>query len=158
MELGRLMEYHYWATDRLLDVVEQLTPEQFARDLGSSFPSVQATVAHLLTAEAVWLGRITGRPPARVSPHELPLPADARRRWQPLREEMGAWAASLEETGAARSVRAVTSSGAEYLHTGEEVALHLVVHGSYHRGQVVTMLRQLGVAPPSLDLIAFFRT
>lgn len=157
MELATLIRYHYWATDRLLDVVEQLTPEQFARDLGSSFPSVQATVAHLLTAEAVWLGRVTGRPFERVAPDGLPAPADARTQWAPLREEMDRWAAGLAERGAERTVRAVTSSGGEYWHTGEEVALHLVVHGAYHRGQVVTMLRQLGVAPQSLDLIAFFR-
>jgi uncharacterized damage-inducible protein DinB len=35
---------------------------------------------------------------------------------------------------------------------------HVVNHGSYHRGQVTTLLRQLGApAPKSVDLIAFYR-
>jgi uncharacterized damage-inducible protein DinB len=35
---------------------------------------------------------------------------------------------------------------------------HMVNHGAYHRGQITTMLRQLGAAPPkSMDMIAFYR-
>ena len=50
-ELRTLVDYHYWALDRLLAAVERLTPDQFTRDLGNSFPSVRDTLAHLQGAE-----------------------------------------------------------------------------------------------------------
>ena len=46
-DLRILLDYHYWARDRLLAAVEPLTSEQLTRDLGNSFPSVRDTLAHL---------------------------------------------------------------------------------------------------------------
>ena len=69
-DLRTMLDYHYWARDRLLEVVEPLTPEQFTRDLGSSFKSIRDTLAHLHAAEWAWHSRWNG-----VSPTGL-LPAD----------------------------------------------------------------------------------
>ena len=49
-DLETLVEFHYWATRHVLDAVEQLSPEQFTRDLGNSYPSVRDTLAHLYGA------------------------------------------------------------------------------------------------------------
>jgi uncharacterized damage-inducible protein DinB len=49
------------------------------------------------------------------------------------------------------------TSGGEFVHTMLETLLHTVDHSSYHRGQIVTMLRQLGVKPPAAGLIGFYR-
>ena len=59
-ELETLAEFHYWATRLVLDAVEPLTPEQFTRDLGNSFPSVRDTVAHLYGADLIWWSRWEG--------------------------------------------------------------------------------------------------
>ena len=45
-DLRTMLDYHYWARDRLLDALDALAPEQFTRDLGSSFKSIRDTVAH----------------------------------------------------------------------------------------------------------------
>ena len=50
-DLRTLLDFHYWARDRMLDAIEPLTPEQWTRDLGSSFRSVRDTVAHIYAAE-----------------------------------------------------------------------------------------------------------
>ena len=50
-DLTALLDFHYWARTRILAAVEQLTPEQYTRDLKSSFPSVRDTLVHLLSAE-----------------------------------------------------------------------------------------------------------
>ena len=59
-DLETLAEFHYWATRLVLDAVEPLTPEQFTRDLGNSFPSVGHTVAQLYGDDWIlfsrWLG------------------------------------------------------------------------------------------------------
>lgn len=46
-DLRALLDFHYWARDRLLDAVEQLSPEQFTNDMGSSFRSVRDTLVHI---------------------------------------------------------------------------------------------------------------
>ena len=161
-DLQTLVDYHYWARDRLLEAVEPLSPEQFTRDLGNSFPSVRDTVAHLLGADWIWCARWDGE-----SPEALPDAADVAARFPTLDAVREAW------TGQERKVRAALARCGEggidhlveYVRNGQRQAQpfwqtlqHLVNHGSYHRGQVTTMLRQLGVAPPkSLDLIAFYR-
>ena len=50
-DLRTLLEYHYWARDRVLDAAALLTPEQFTKDLGGSFKSVRDTLAHVYAAE-----------------------------------------------------------------------------------------------------------
>ena len=62
-DLRTMLDYHYWARDRLLEVVEPLTPEQFTRDLGSSFKSIRDTLAHLHAAEWAWHSRWNGVSP-----------------------------------------------------------------------------------------------
>jgi uncharacterized damage-inducible protein DinB len=54
-------------------------------------------------------------------------------------------------------VRVTPTSGGEYVHSYRQMFRHVVNHSSYHRGQVVTMMRQAGVKPPSTDLILFYR-
>ena len=66
-DLKTLIDFHYWARDRALDAAARLTPEQFTRDLGSSFKSVRDTLAHLYSAECRWYqvwqsGSFTGAP------------------------------------------------------------------------------------------------
>src|SRR5687767_13708820 len=69
-ELQTLIDYHYWARDRLLEAVEPLLPEQFTKDLGNSFPSVRDTLVHLYGADWIWCSRWEGE-----SPSAMPEPA-----------------------------------------------------------------------------------
>ena len=69
LTLRTLVDYHYWARDRVLDAAESLTPEQFTRDLGSSFRSVRDTLTHLYSAERNWHSRWQGvSPTSMLSP------------------------------------------------------------------------------------------
>ena len=158
-ELRTLLDYHYWARDRALAAIEPLRPEQFVRDLGSSFPSLRDTLAHLHGAEWVWLMRCQG-----VSPTQH-LPVD---RFVDLAAVRAAWTDT--ETGLRRLVQDPDGDGIERVieyqlfngQTGRtrlwQLVQHLVNHGSFHRGQLVTMLRQLGATPPaSMDLMTFYR-
>ncbi|HXD72935.1 MAG TPA: DinB family protein [Vicinamibacterales bacterium] len=60
--LSELLDYHYWAQERVFDACEGLTPEQFARDLGNSFESVSDTLAHINFAERIWYARWNSEP------------------------------------------------------------------------------------------------
>src|SRR2546428_10854391 len=67
-DLQTMLDYHYWARDRLLDAVATLTPEQYTRDLGSSFKSIRETVTHIYAAEWAWYERWQGRSPTALLP------------------------------------------------------------------------------------------
>ncbi len=69
-ELRVLVDYHYWARDRMLAAVEPLSLDEFTRDLGSSFRSVRDTLSHLHGAEWIWLSRFQGTSPDSLLPHE----------------------------------------------------------------------------------------
>lgn len=152
-----LVDYHYWANDLLLQKVGSLTDEQFSRDLGSSFPSIQATLAHMMNAEAIWLTRILGRPVAGVTAGDLPDAGSVRPRWAPLEAELRSLIHQLTEADLARDVTAKTSAGKVYVNRLDQTLQHLFNHGTYHRGQVSAMLRQVGAESVSTDLIFYYR-
>ena len=83
--------------------------------------------------------------------------AAARTRWEAIESERATFLAGLTEPRLDETVAVKPSSGGEYLHTFREMVRHAVDHSSYHRGQLVTLLRQLGVTPPGTGLIVFYR-
>jgi uncharacterized damage-inducible protein DinB len=155
-----LLDYHYWARDRMLDAVEVLTPEQYTRDLGSSFRSVRDTVVHTYSAEWNWYSRWIGSSPtSMLDPTAFPDVDGLRIVWRSQEEKIRLFVASL---GAAHELDRVFEyrlmSGEPAKSAFSHMLQHVVNHASYHRGQVTTMLRQLGAtAPESQDLIRFYR-
>jgi uncharacterized damage-inducible protein DinB len=158
-DLQLLIDYHYWARDRLLDALEPLTPEQFTRDMGNSFRSIRDTAAHIYAAEWAWYSRWIGHSPTALLPADMfPDLATLRQIWSEHESKVRAFFSPRDEDGINQVIGYTLLSG----HTGASVlwqmAQHVVNHATYHRGQVVTMLRQLGAAPPKpMDLIAFYR-
>ena len=158
-DLRLLVDYHYWARDRLLEAIERLTSEQYNKDVGCSFGSIRGTVVHLYGADWVWCNRWEGNPPA-----PLPDPKDVfpdlpsiRAAWSQHEQKVRALLERLGEVGILQPIE-YQREGKTYAEPFWQQLQHVVNHGSYHRGQVTTMLRQLGAAPPrALDLIAFYR-
>ncbi len=158
-DLQTLLDYHYWARDRMLAALEPLTPEQYAKDLGSSFPSLRHTAVHILSAERIWLSRWQGNSPgAHTAPSEVPEVAALRAAWAGTEAGVRRFLAALGEDGIHRRIAYVNFAGVAGDQRFSEMLQHVVNHASYHRGQMTTMLRQLGAAPPKqVDLIAFYR-
>jgi uncharacterized damage-inducible protein DinB len=157
-DLHDLLEYHYWARDRVLDAVATLTADQYGRDLSSSFPSIRETLVHTYSAEWAWHSRWGGHSPT------APLPADMfpdvpslQRAWAEHEGRMRALLASVPDSDLTRAFDYTLISGAPGRSTLQQVLQHVVNHATYHRGQVTTMLRQLGAAPKNTDLIQFYR-
>ena len=158
-ELQLLLEYHYWARDRLFEAVAPLTHEQITTDRGNSFSSIHATLVHLYGADWIWHSRWEG-----VSPTALPAASEfadlaaVRSAWQDIETRLRALVNRLGENGIQRPIEYRGPTGILQAQPFWQMFQHLVNHGSYHRGQITTMLRQIGAAPPkSLDLITFYR-
>ena len=158
-DLRLLIDYNYWARDRVLDAVAKITPEQFIRPMGNSFNSIRDTVAHICTAERIWITRLTGEKPQGLQkPDRLPDVDAARKEWAKLEGEMREQLARLGPEAVERTIEYQDLRGDDQLDVLWQMLQHVVNHGTYHRGQITTMLRQLDAVPPkSMDLIAFYR-
>jgi uncharacterized damage-inducible protein DinB len=158
-DLRTLLDYHYWARDRVLDAASALSPEQFTRDLGSSFKSVRDTLVHLYSAEWAWYSRWTGvSPTAHVPPERFPDLASLRAAWAAQEANVRSFVDGLDDAAIGAVIEYKLLSGQPGASPFWQMLQHVVNHASYHRGQVTTMLRQLGAAPAqSMDMIGFYR-
>jgi uncharacterized damage-inducible protein DinB len=153
-----LFQFNQWADTRMLDTCTALTNEQFTRNLGSSFGSVRDTVTHLYGAEWVWNERFQGRSPsALLSSATFPDLASIRAKLEEMDLYYIDYVSKLTQQDLDRIIRYKSFAGDEFSNPLWQSLHHLNNHASYHRGQVVTMLRQLGVKPVSTDMIMFYR-
>jgi uncharacterized damage-inducible protein DinB len=157
-DLKTMLDYHYWARDRVLDAAEALTPEQLMKDLGSSFKSIRDTLAHLHGAECVWYARWNGESPSTLAPLPFVEAQQIRTAWTAIEGQVRGFVDRGGDTNVDKVYHFRLFNGSEGTAPFWQMLQHLVNHGSYHRGQVTTMLRQLGAPPPkALDMIAFYR-
>lgn len=158
-DLRTLLDYHYWARDRMLAAVDSLTPEQYTKDLGNSFKSVRDTVVHTYFAEWAWHSRWIGNSPSHsLKPENFPDAAAIRAAWTAHETKMRALLDGLGEAGCDRVYEYKNMAGQDFKSIFWHMFQHVVNHATYHRGQVTTMMRQLGADPgKAQDLIAFYR-
>ncbi len=158
-DIRALLDYHYWARDRVLAAVEPLSAEQLTREMGSSFRSIRDTLVHIYAAEWAWHSRWNGvSPTALLDAAEFPDVETIRQRWTALEGQVRLFVESAGEAGLPRVYEYKSLAGVPGRSELRQMIQHVVNHASYHRGQVTTMLRQVGAQPPkSLDLIAFYR-
>lgn len=153
-----LFDYNSWANRRTLDACAALDSEQFTRDLGSSFRSVRDTLVHIGGAEWIWLERWHGRSPQGMPPgSDFPDLESVRRRSAEIERNLLDYVASLTPENLQRVMRFKAMNGAAMAEPLWQCLQHLANHGTYHRGQITTMLRQLGAKPVGTDLIGYYR-
>ena len=155
-EVRELFRYNAWANRRIFDGVAPVPEEQYLRDLKSSHGGLHGTLIHLVWGEQLWLARWRERP-SPAAPQDLRTLAEVRARWEAVEAERNAWFAGFTDARLGDTMSIQPTTGGEFVHSFREMFRHLVNHSSYHRGQVVTLLRQLGRRPPSTDLILFYR-
>ena len=157
-EMRLLYDYNAWANRRQLDAAAALSNEQFTKKLGSSFSSVRDTLAHIFGAEWVWLERFQGRSPASLPDvAEYQDLQSLREAWQEHEERLLKFVAGLHQQDLHRVMEYKTLKFGTYSNPLWQSMQHVVNHGTYHRGQITTMLRQLGAQPILTDLMHFYR-
>jgi len=126
--------------------------------LRSSHGGIHATLAHIVWAEQLWLCRWLGAPNPKVPQgKDLTSLAAVRARWEEVETERAALLRDFPDARLSETRAVKPSTGGEFQHSFREMFRHAIDHSSYHRGQVVTMLRQVGVVPPVTGLIFYYR-
>lgn len=157
-EVRMLFAYDAWANARALDACSVLTPERFTKDLGSSFPSVRDTLAHIMAAQWIWNERFHNRPTTGLPKADQYTDlAVLGERWAEVQRDLLGFVNRLSDGDLERTFEYRDTKGNAHRSVYREVLQHLVNHGTYHRGQVTTLLRQLGVKPVNTDLMVFYR-
>jgi uncharacterized damage-inducible protein DinB len=157
-EAQHLYGYNRWANQQMLKAVQPLSADEFTRDMKSSFPSVRDTLVHVLGAEWIWLQRWNG-----ASPREQPAGwstlayPELLARWTEHERAQTAFIAQLTDAQLAQPLSYTNTRGEPFTAPLHQLVRHVVNHSSYHRGQVTTLLRQLGHAPATTDLVAYDR-
>jgi uncharacterized damage-inducible protein DinB len=151
------LDYTQWASQRLLDVAAELTPDELNRDFGTSEHSVLGTLVHIFGADRIWLWRLTGGTnPGFISDADRSL-AVLQSDWPAVLERWRLWAANLTDEAADAMLDYKDMKGNPYRQPIWQLVLHVVNHGTHHRGQVSGFLRAMGRTPPPLDLVFFYR-
>lgn len=157
-DIETLIDYNYWGRDRVLESVSALSSEQYGQTIESSFRSVRDTLVHTYSAEWVWYSRWQGTSPtAPIPPTDYPDLASLTQAWRSIEAKIRDYVDGLDDTNIQDVVAYKLMNGQPGQSPIWQMVQHLVNHGTYHRGQVATMLRQLGAKPAGTDLIVFYR-
>jgi uncharacterized damage-inducible protein DinB len=153
------LEYDRWANRLFLEAATRLDAEQFTRALGSSFASVRDTLVHMAWAEWLWLERWQGRSPQEyLNTADFPTLEKVRDYWSEIEARQERFIESLRPGSELRRVRYTNFQGVEWEYSLAQMIHHLATHSAYHRGQVATMLRQMGFVPPQTDYLVYLDT
>ena len=151
------LDYTAWASQRLIAAAAQLSPEHLHHDFGTAHRDILETLVHIFAADRIWLARLTGAPQSVFvtdSDRSLTFLQDA---WPQLHNNWKEWARSLRNDSVSSALTYKDLKGNEWTQPLWQLVLHVVNHGSHHRGQVSGFLRSLGHTPPILDLVYYYR-
>lgn len=157
--LQQYAAYHLWANQQLSIRILELDETLWHKPVSSSFPSLHKTLLHLWSAETIWWKRMQKDLPAKADPS--PFETDTQglvKELLGLNEQWIGWLKDLPETAFEQQFGYVNLKGLAFEQPLYQVIHHLFNHGSYHRGQLVTMLRALEVDNiPQTDFVHWAR-
>jgi uncharacterized damage-inducible protein DinB len=149
-DLRRLVAAHDAVWNAWWPTLVGLPGSAASRDVGGSFPSVFLTTRHLVDAERYWQELIDGGPAFDVRVSTAETVARLREIWHGVRDRRLAWLAAADPHA---PVAFTPAAGGTATVLAWECLIHVVSHAHFHRGQLVSQCRALGVEPPSRHLI-----
>ncbi len=153
-------QYEHWANEKLLEIIMGLTEEQQQQEIKSSFSSIHKTCLHMWDASAIWWQRLQKKEEIVVPSLSFhPSMKDIENGLLKQNIDWLDWIKPLPEADLASIFSYKNMKGDAFQQPLKDIILHLNNHGTYHRGQLVTMLRQVGVEKiPQTDYILFSRS
>ena len=162
-DIRQLFDYTEWANELAREAAAKLPDEDMRRDVGISHKSIFGTLLHMAGVEWIWLERWNGRSPAKAEAWSLwttescPDLTTLKGRWNDVIGRRTRFISELDEErlGAELAFRLLSGDPSSMPLVNQ--MQHVVNHATMHRGQIVGMIRQLGIEPPSTDLLFYLR-
>ena len=163
-DIRHLFDYTEWANYLAMEAADELPDEDLRRDFGISHKSIFGTLTHMAGAEWIWLERWQGRSPAKAeawsrwTPESCADLAALNDRWMEVIEQRAQFVSGLDDARLDAELPFKLLSGDLSSMRLVDQMRHVANHATMHRGQVVGMIRQLGVEPPATDLLFYLRS
>ena len=155
-DLVSLYLYNSWANARVLETLRELSVADYVKEQGGGWPSLRATFVHLAGATDAWAERFAGKDATRLATvEELPGLEDAARVVLAAEEKHRRLLPAFTPERLAGPFRWKNLKGEEKTAPFWAVVRHVVNHQTYHRGQIAAMVRRLGQAPKSTDMVVW---
>ena len=157
MDIAQLIDqyaaYDLWANTRIVDRLSRENESVLDAHVKSSFPSLRATLMHIRNADAAWYSRIVGKEQKWPAEEDSSI-GNLIKHCTIMRDHVrGMNAADLARTVVYKDLR-----GNDHSQDPLGMLMHCFNHSSYHRGQIVTIMRQLDMTDiPPLDLVVYQR-
>ncbi len=156
--LQQYAAYNLWANKRITDLVNGLPVEQVNKEIVSSFPSLYKTVLHLMEVENAWWERLKLIEHPALSGWFYGNFEELTKRLLELSTQWQTWIINANEINLTHVFAYQNSKKEQFKQPVYEMLLHLFNHQTFHRGQLITMLRQLGIDKiPPTDFSVFSR-
>jgi uncharacterized damage-inducible protein DinB len=153
-DLPALYAYTRWADGRMIEAVRRLSPEHYVKEPAPGWASVRSTLVHMGGAMRIWSRRLDGETVTqRPTEAEVPTPDDAERLLRDGHDAFDRLVAGLTPESLAAVWAYQNLQGERSALPLWAVYRHVVNHQTYHRGQVASKLKLLGVEPPVTDLV-----
>ena len=152
----KLFDYHHWAADKLFDALGDVTAAELDKPWGGSFKTARALLRHIVGAEQLWLERFGGNSPKAMP--EMPATwsgGDYLAEWRKVKAREQAFVKGLTQQMLDGSLSYTNMKGENHTFPLADILTHVVNHGTYHRGQLTHLLRDLGRPGVSTDYVAW---
>ncbi len=154
---NQLTHYNLWANTLLTEVLDKLTTSEQNQEIESSFSSIRKTVFHIWDAEYIWLMRLNGKS-LDSFPSKLYDENVAITKFIECSKDWANYTTAQADSIYDKRCDYKNVAQKTFSNTVGEIIQHCMNHSTYHRGQLVTMLRQVGQKGlPSTDFINFLR-
>lgn len=154
-----MITYKAWANEMVYSTVATLPEEELHRQRATHFKTIGFTLNHVHVIDRIFQAHLEGKPhpyTSRNTPTHPPL-AELREAVRAVDAWYLDYVRALPEERWAERVRFQFVDGGDGEMSRQEIILHLVNHGTYHRGFVGDMVNQCGVSSRSSDLSVFLR-
>ena len=151
--------FNLWADKKITDAVALMPEERSKKELKSSFQSVHSTLIHLGNAQIAWMNRIQKKSDPDIAVTDISHSTEfIIKRLLTRSAEWERLMLSMSDDDLLTEVTYTTIRGEVFTERVFEIAMQVMNHATYHRGQIVTMMRELGeTVLPRTDFIEYVR-
>ncbi|MBW8685684.1 DinB family protein [Chitinophaga rhizophila] len=156
----KLAQYNLWANSKIFAWLDQIDDTQWETKITSSFSSIRETATHIASAEKIWVDFWTkAMKPVYLSAQFSGSKTELIYIWQQASNDLKSFIENYQESELERPVSFIYPNGTEGQMKFWQTFSHIINHSTYHRGQLVTLLRSSGFTGlSSLDLATYYLT
>jgi uncharacterized damage-inducible protein DinB len=150
--------YNVWANRKIIQLLKD-NRSLIKKKTNSSFDTLAGTIQHIWFAEEIWLSRLEGSTRALASTYFKGKNKELLHAFEHCSMAFQHFVTNQPKSFFSDTCNFKATSGTDYAQTNQEIILHCMNHSTQHRGQIITMLRQLGATKMvSVDYMDYLQT